>query len=105
MVDQKNHKTFGDTVGGKAFPDAVEVHVKDLIGTQILVKDVAFKNMQFGEVAILLFVYPDGAEGGKDCSALVGGMVVRDKVREAKQKRLLPLLGTIIHDEVYYDII
>ena len=95
-------KTFGETVGGRAFPDAAEAKVADIIGKQLVVYDVAFKEMQFGEVAILLFEYPDNA--GAKFSVLVGGEVVRKKVREAKEKNLLPLFGTIVHDAVYYDI-
>ena len=64
------------------------------------VKDATFKTMKFGEVAILLTEI-DGVE----CSVLVGGEVVIKKVKEAQEKNLLPLLGTIVHDEVYYDIV
>lgn len=99
---KREYQTFGATVGARSFPQAAEVKIKDIIGTPIIVKDAAFKEMQFGEVAILLFEFPDNE--GADFSVLVGGEVVRRKVKEAKEKNLLPLTGTIVHDEVYYDI-
>ena len=107
MVQKKSqYQTFGQTVGARSFPDATEAELKDLIGTQILIKDAAFKEMQYGEVAILLFEYPPDAppELNGDFSVLIGGEVVRKKVKEAIEKKLLPLLGTIVHDAVYYDI-
>ena len=101
---KKTHKTFGETVGGRAFPDATETKLPDILNVQILVLDAAFKAMQFGEVAILLFAIPTDPTPTK-YSCLVGGEVVRRKVKEAQEKKLLPLLGTIVHDEVYYDIV
>ena len=99
---KQEYQTFGNTVGARSFPNAAEVKIKDIIGEPIIVKDAAFKEMQYGEVAILLFEYPDNA--GAEFSVLVGGEVVRRKVKEAIAKNLLPLTGTIVHDEVYYDI-
>ena len=96
-------KTFGETVGARSFPGATEVKLKDIIGTQIMVNDADFKTMQFGEVAILLFEF--ASEPGKNYSVLVGGEVVIRKVKDAIAQKLLPLLGMIRHDEVYYDII
>jgi len=105
IAGKKTHKTFGETVGGRAFPDATETKLTDILNVQILVLDVAFKAMQFGEVAILLYTMPDSEKPEEKCSVLVGGEVVRRKVKEAQEKKLLPLLGTIVHDEVYYDIV
>ncbi len=102
MPKKKDLQSFGSTVGARAFPEAAETKIKDIIGVPIIVKDAAFKEMQYGEVAILLFEYPDNE--GADFSVLVGGEVVRRKVKEAIAKNLLPLSGTIVHDEVYYDI-
>jgi len=102
-MSKETYKTFGETVGAKSFPDAREAKLKDLIGTEILVKAADFKTMQYGEVAILLFTF--AADTGKeDFSVLVGGEVVIRKVKDAIVQELLPLLGTIVHDEVYYDI-
>ena len=97
MVDKR--RTFGETVGAKAFPNAQEVKLEYIIGKQVLVKDCVFKKMQFGDVAIMLIDLE-----GKDSSVLAGGMVVCEKLREAKEKNLLPLLGTIIKEKTYYDI-
>ena len=99
---KREYQSFSATVGARSFPQAADVKIKDIIGTPIIVKDAVFKEMQFGEVVILLFEYPEME--GAEFSVLVGGEVVRHKVKEAKTQGLLPLVGTIIHNEVYYDI-
>lgn len=101
---KKQYQTFGETVGGRSFPNAAEAKIADVLGVPIVVKDADFKIMQHGEVAILLFEFLEGENAGTDFSVLVGGEVVRKKVKEAVEKKLLPLSGVINHDEVYYDI-
>jgi len=102
MTAKKELKTFGETIGARAFPDATEAELKDIIDKQIVVKNAAYKQMKFGECAIVLFNFPDD---NVDFSTLVGGEVVVKKLKEAQEKGLLPLLGTIVHNEVYYDIV
>jgi len=104
-VAKQTYKTFGETVGGRSFPDAEDVKIEAIIGKPIIVKAADFKEMKHGEVAILLFNDPDNVDPNKDFSVLAGGEVIRKKVKEAIEKRLLPLVGTIMHDEVYYDIV
>lgn len=104
MGKENQPKTFGDTVGAHAFPDATETPLSDVLDTPLLVRDVAFKTMQYGEVAILLADTVDGEK--MNISVLVGGEVVRAKCRDAQAQGLLPLVGTISMspDKRYYDI-
>ena len=74
-----------------------------IVGIQILVKDFDLKMMQFGEVAIILYADPEAPT--LNYSVLVGGEVVVSKLKQAREHGLLPLLGTINHDERYYDIV
>ena len=103
IKEKPEYKTFSDTVGARAFPDAKEAELKSVIGVPIIIKDLAIKAMKFGDVAILLFTTMEDTK--TDFTVLAGGVVIRKKCQEAKDKRLLPLVGTIVYDGKYYDIV
>jgi len=103
MTKQAN-KTFGDTIGAPAFPGVDQQKLADLIDIPITVHDARFKMMKYGEVVIVLASLP-GDE--RRFSVLMGGEVVREKIREAMKQHLLPLDGTVSLSDgepPYYDI-
>lgn len=103
--ENKTLRTFGDTVGARAFPEAEDTELKSILGIPVVVKDFVERTFQYGNVAIILFSYPD-QEDEKEYSCVCGGSIVRNKLIEAKKRRLFPLLGTISMGEGvdYYDI-
>lgn len=103
-MPEKNYKTFGETVGARAFPGAIDTKLESVLDVLIIVMDFACKDFQHGEVAIILYELPN-TSGQFTC--VCGGDVVRSKLKEAKEEDLLPLMGVIQKPagERYYDIV
>ena len=104
MPTKQTRQTFASTIGAPAFPDVEQRKLEDVLDKQITVHDARFKNMKFGEVVIVLASLP-GDE--RRFSVLMGGEVVREKIREAMKQHLLPLDGTVSLSDgepPYYDI-
>lgn len=111
--------TFANTVNKRAFPEALEVKLHDVLEKPVTFKDVVTKKMKFGTVAITLFNFDVDTEvvdrtSGElikidtktDCTCICGGEVVIDKLLTAQAAKLFPISGTITFvDGVYYDII
>lgn len=101
MAKKKETRRFGTEIGGNLFPDAEQVAIEEVLDADILVKDFTILTGEFGEYVIINYTSPE--EVG-DFSTACGGIVVLKKLREAKEKGLLPLLGCITKSDRYYDI-
>ena len=94
-------KRFSDVISGKLYPDLEQKDIKELLDKDLLVKDVTLLDGNFGEFAVILF---EDFVTGKEYTTACGGMVVVKKLKEAQEKSLLPLIGTITKEGRYYDI-
>ena len=84
------------------FSDVKRVKIWEILDTDIVVKDVIFLHGDFGVYAVILFVYPTlNIEFTTAC----GGIVVVKKLRVAKERNLLPLIGQIVKRDRYWDIV
>lgn len=99
MVDKKPER-FEEV--DQLWKDEVEwVKMEDVLGLELLVKDVVKLNGKFGDyVAIRCEVV-----GMKvDYAFTTGGVAIVRKVMVAKEKGWLPLKGKITKEKRYYDI-
>jgi len=101
---EKAARRFGSEVGVNTFPDAERISLDDMLDLDITVYDYSELEGQFGDFVVILFKNP-AVENSGFCTTSCGGKVVMKKLRQAKEKGALPLLGKIIKPATYYDII
>lgn len=105
---------FSDHFDKPAFPDVEAKPVGEMLAIDLLVKDVAFKTMNHGDVAILLVrpqaeYFTETGEPEQDYSVLCGGAVVVNRLKEALEGNMLPMMGMITKERSgkgtsYYNI-
>ena len=100
-------RTFKSELGGAEFyPDRPKYALELVLRNEYQILDAmiveGFEGV-FGESDFALILMED--QNGQQFTTLCGGMVVIKKLRKAKEKDLLPLYGTIVKNERYYDII
>jgi len=112
----ENIKRFGDLKdvfgsGEMAFPDVEDTkELEEVLNMDILFEDVAFRTSaqyEGSEFAIVKACIP--IDEDNPFTFTVGGKVVVQKLKKAKEMKLLPLLGKIIHikgknGRKYFDI-
>lgn len=78
---------------------------KDLIGKEITVLDALVLKDFRSKVGVhdCMIIYFDLS--GNKFTTITSGEVVIDKITRAQKDNLLPLLGKVVHDERYYDIL
>lgn len=119
MAKQTGTKRFGDVFNKVEFPDCRQVDLIELLGVEMTVKDVVFKQFRHGTVAIIkcrpvdeyfaeLEASNPELSTPSDLSTLCGGAVVVEKLQQAKEQNMLPMIGTISKEQgqtgLYYDI-
>ena len=94
-------KRFSDL---KTYADDVSQWVKidDVLNKDIIITDCVFAKGQFGEYMIVKFTDLNSEEIR---AFTTGGIVLIDKIKYAKENNLLPLVGKIIKEKRYYDIV
>ena len=101
-------RTFSDEFGTGAFyPDLPKRPLAEILNKTFSILDATIVEgfeSKYGtsDFALLLM---EVVSTGEQFTTLCGGRVVVKKVRQALDKKLLPLSGTIIKLERYYDII
>jgi len=100
--NEEGERRFGTEVGGIPFKNTTQEDARNILGKDILVKDYCSLTGEHGEYLIVLYEHK-GQPG--EYSLAMGGAVVIRKVKEAKEKGLLPLVGKIIKEERYFDIV
>jgi len=94
-------KRFADL--NPTFDDVQEwVKIQDLVGEEIFVEDYIEAEGEYGTYMIIKFTKPDDFIPR---AFTTGAMVIMKKVKQAKDKGVLPLLGKIVKKKRYYDII
>ena len=100
-------RTFKSELGvGEFYPDLPKMPLLVLLNYEYQILDAVIVEGfegEFGESDFALILMEE--KDGKQFTTLCGGMVVIKKLRKAKEKDLLPLYGTIVKLEKYYDII
>lgn len=94
-------KRFGE-VFAKAFESASIVRFRDVAGRDIIIKDYAERYGKSGKFFVVLASDPDSND---DFSFVVYNSNIQRKIARAKQSEQLPLIGKIIDNDGYYDII
>lgn len=111
----ENIKRFGDLKdvfgsGEKAFPDLDTKELEEVLNMDIVFEDVEFrtsKQYDGSEFAIVKACIPIDMDN--PFAFTIGGKVVIQKLKKAKEMKLLPLVGKIIHTKgkngrKYFDI-
>lgn len=79
-----------------------KVNVETLLDQDMLFEDFQELSGSKGE---FLWIVASDLESKRKLGFSCGGKVVVVKLKEAKEKRLLPLLGKIVKVKDYYDIV
>lgn len=95
-------KRFGEISKPSIFQETEKAEIDDVLGKDIVVEDIEFLVGQWREFAVILFTFK---RRKRKYSLAIGGKVVMRKLKEAKAKKLLPLMGKIIKIKEYYDIV
>jgi len=96
----KEIKRFGDL--RPRFDDVEKfVSIDEILDKDIVVEDVIKVKGEFGDYIIVKFYYP---EDGTPYAFATGAKVLLELVMLAKEKGLLPLLGTVKKVKNYYVI-
>lgn len=92
-------QTFSEALGlGKFHPEVKRIHLDKVLGRQFTVLDARivrnFTGSKFSEKSTFALLLLENGQGEK-ANILCGGEVVVERVQEALDQHLLPLLGTI----------
>lgn len=101
MSNKKEVQRFGDLFG-RAFDVDQQRPLKDLLDKDILVKDCAEVEGKFGSFLVVLAA---DLETGEEFTFSTGGTVLVKKIKKAKEQDLLPLVGRVVKEKDYYDIL
>ncbi len=101
MSNEKKATRFGD-VFGRAFDVDQQRPLKELLDKDILVKDCAEVEGKFGSFLVVLAA---DLETGELFTFSTGGTVLMKKIKKAKSDDLLPLVGKVVKEKDYYDIL
>lgn len=108
-------KTFTDAIGSgeiSFYPDLDQIEVSQILDKPYRVVDAMivrnFKGGEFGVSDFSLLLVED-IETGKQSTTLAGGQVLVERIQEVLDKKLFPLIGTIVkvksrRDYEYYNI-
>lgn len=101
-------KTFSDEFGkGSFYPDIPKRPLAEVLDKTFSLVDATIIEgfeSKFGTSDFSLLLLED-VSTGEQFTTLCGGMVVVKKVRQALDKKLLPLFATIVKPAQYYDIL
>ncbi|GAI98039.1 unnamed protein product [marine sediment metagenome] len=75
--------------------------------TAILDQDVLWEDFQelSGKTGLFMWIVVSDLESKRKLGFSCGGKVVMSKLNEAKERRLLPLVGKLVKVKDYYDIL
>jgi len=94
-------KRFGD-MKPPPLPCDEKIDVKSILDTDVLWVD--FQELS-GMQGDFMWIVVQDVESKRKLGFSCGGKVVMSKLKEAKEKRLLPLLGKLVKVKDYYDIL
>lgn len=94
-------KRFGD-MKPDPLPCDEKVSVEALLDQDVLFEDFQELSGSMGE---FFWIVVSDLETKRKLGFSCGGKVIMPKLREAKDKKLLPLLGKLVKVKDYYDIV
>jgi len=97
---QTQYKRAGDLV--PSLTDIDYVKVRDVLGTDLILEKFSEVGAKFGKVLIL---ETKQVEDEAPVVVLVGGMVLIDKLKQLRDKKLLPCLGKFVQVGNYFDVV
>lgn len=84
----------------ESFPGTKQVEFEEIVGKEIVLKDVKPRQGQFGTYVAVKF--SEGVDG-KDKSFITGSKPVVDKCLRMLELKVFPAMGTIIKVKNYFD--
>ena len=109
MTKGTKYKSFTEQYGSDEFyPDVPQLDIASIIGKPYVIGDAKIVedfDGKFGthDFAILLIV--DTETGDKLGTVITSGQVVLKKIRKALSENMLPLVGTLVREQRYYNLI
>jgi len=105
---KETQRTFSDEFGkGTFYPDISRRPLEEVLDKTYSVLDATIVEgfeSKYGESDFALILMED-VPTGEQFTTLCGGMVVVKKIRQALDRQIFPILGTIVKPGRYYDII
>src|SRR4030042_894869 len=110
---KEKERRFGSELGDGMWGDLDRIPLPDLLGQDILIKDFITREGQFlnretgqySRFAVILILFSSVDDPSSEKTTMCGASVAVKRLQEAKDKGLLPLVGKIIKDDRYYNIV